>query len=468
MANKTFPLTIKISAALSNALRGFTKLQTSLKNISKAANDLGKSLSVKVTAPILGIGAASLRSAANIETVSVAFESLTGSAEQAEKTVKSLIEFTAKTPFQLDQVAGASRQLLAAGVSTEDIQSKLLILGDIAAGANIPLNDMAAIFVKIKNKQKAQAEEINQLSERGIPIIQALAKEMGVAEKEIFGLGSKGKISFELIERALSNMRSEGGIFANQMERQSRTLAGIFSTLKDNISLAGAELGNAIVQTTSMKDSMNGLIKTIQDLTVWFKGLSPEMQNFIVTSALVVAALGPLLFLFGQLGFAIIGITNAAIVLTPVIMAVGKALLFLAANPIGLVITGIGLLIYNFYKLTEVAGSVKRALMATFLGLGSLIVNTVLYPIQSMLKAIISALETVGITVPDVAKKVANFNFDDYASRALSSDTTVAGPALNGRLDVNFNNAPQGTRVLTQSTGALDINTDVGLQLARP
>ena len=165
-------------------------------------------------------------------------------AEKAAEMVAKLNEFTAKTPFQLEQVATVGRQLLAAGVPVEDVTAKLKILGDIASAANIPLTDMGAIFAKSKNLGKAMAEEINQLAGRGIPIIRILSKQLNVNESDIMDLASKSKISFKLIEQAMIDMTKKGGFAHRAMINQSKTLTGTISTLKDNFVLTTAAIGD--------------------------------------------------------------------------------------------------------------------------------------------------------------------------------------------------------------------------------
>lgn len=202
-----------------------------------------------VATGIAGIGKAAIESAAKMETLETSFKALTGSAALASQTMRDLTEFTAKTPFQLEQVAGASRQLLAAGVSTRELQDELRVLGDLAAVTNVPLTDMAQIYSKAMNKGKLQAEELNQLSERGIPIMKELSDMYGVTKQEIFDMASKGKIGFEDLQRAMKNMTSEGGIANNAMKALSETSAGLYSTFKDNLNLTLAKLGDKILPT---------------------------------------------------------------------------------------------------------------------------------------------------------------------------------------------------------------------------
>jgi len=244
---------------------------------SKSINKIGKAF-LQLGAVIAGLrifgtfAKSVLQATANIESLGVAFESILGSVSKADALVARLEDFSARTPFQLEGIAKASRQLLAAGVPVKNITNQLKILGDIASGANIPLNDMASIFSKVKNKGKAMTEELLQLSDRGIPIIQILADKLDVSKDAIFKMGEQSEISFDIIVEAFQEMSGEGGIFFDQMTKQSETLQGKWSTLTDNIVLMQAELGKLFAK--DIKDGLDLMIKMAQETRALIKEFS--------------------------------------------------------------------------------------------------------------------------------------------------------------------------------------------------
>ena len=205
-----------------------------------------------------------LKAFGTIEQLQVSFESMLGSGDAAAAMIKRLTEFSAKTPFQLAGIGAATKSLLAFGVEGEDIIGKLQFLGDIAAGTSVPLKDLAQIYGKAMAKGKAQTEELNQLSERGVPILTALvdlAAKYGntISKEDVYRAAEKGQVTFKAIEEALQMMTAEGAIFNRQMERQSETLFGLSSTVKDNVFLAFAELGEQIDKTFDIKGKMRPL-----------------------------------------------------------------------------------------------------------------------------------------------------------------------------------------------------------------
>ena len=75
-------------------------------------------------------------------------------------------------------------------------------------------------------------------------------------------------------------MTAEGGIFNEQMVKQSETMSGLASTVKDNVFLAFAELGEQIEETFKIKDEMRAFIGWLQNLTGALKKPREEQEGF--------------------------------------------------------------------------------------------------------------------------------------------------------------------------------------------
>lgn len=289
-----FDVDNRAKQALEKVGRQMGDLERKTKNLQGTFKTMRNVGAIAFTGIATGIGFAVVE-AAKLETLEVAFTTMIGSAEKAKETIRGLRDFTAKTPFQFDGVAKASRQLLSFGVSSEELQGKLKFLGDIAAGANIPLSDMAAIFGKSKAKGKAMTEELLQLSDRGVPIIAVLAEKMGVAESAIFDMASKGEISFDILQNSLISMSEEGGIFFDLMTKMSGTVAGRFSTLKDNIQILAQSIGTQFLPIVA--DLLEKVMPLVIELGEWVEA-NPELTETILLATLavtgIVAAVGGL------------------------------------------------------------------------------------------------------------------------------------------------------------------------------
>jgi tape measure domain-containing protein len=182
-----------------------------------------------------GLGSKILSAGADAEKAKVQFTTFLGSAEEAGKALREVTEFAASTPFELPEVKKAATQLLAFGISSDELKSKLRSVGDIAAGVGVPFNELADIYGKLKVQGRAYAEDINQLQGRGIPIIQELAKTYGKSTEQIREMVKEGKIGFKEIDAAFTSMTSKGGKFEGMMANLAQTTAGKLSNMSDSI-----------------------------------------------------------------------------------------------------------------------------------------------------------------------------------------------------------------------------------------
>lgn len=241
-----------LDSSIRKAVPGSQMLATGLLAIAAAAGGL----------IIKGISLA-----AELEQTEVAFTTLLGSGEAATKMMKDLQDFAATTPFQFPELANGAKMLAAFGVETEDIIPTMQRLGDVSAGIGAPIGEIAEIYGKAKVQGRLFMEDINQLTGRGIPIIQELAKQFGVTEEEVRSLVSSGQVNFGHLEEAFISLTSEGGKFEGLMAAQSQTLGGLWSTLKDNIGISLASIGKTIVEAFDLKDKMAGWIEGLGKIT---------------------------------------------------------------------------------------------------------------------------------------------------------------------------------------------------------
>lgn len=172
------------------------------------------------------------------ETATTQFGTLLQDMDQGKALIQEITGFSAKTPFANEALRESASLLLAAKVPADEITNRLQTLGDIASGTNKPLKDYAAIFQKVANTDKFGLEQINQLAERGVPIYSALQDTLGVTRGELMDMVSKGKLGFTEMDVALQSLTTGAGMFAGGMAAQSQTVAGLWSTLKDNVGIA--------------------------------------------------------------------------------------------------------------------------------------------------------------------------------------------------------------------------------------
>ena len=314
-------LVVRIGADTRNLNKSLGKVQRNMRSMTSNFTALGNQMTKAITLPILGIGAMAIKSAADLETMEVSFISLTGGVKQAADMMKQLNDFTANTPFQIDAVATAARQLIASGTKISEVNEQLQFLGDIAATSGSSIDEIAAIFSKVNAKGKVELESLNQLAERGIPIFKALSDATGLpAEK----LGA-GAVSVQQFNEVLKSFAKQGGFAEGAMERLSQTTSGKFSTAMDNLKLAGASLVESIMPL------LKQLIDKVTVFAKAFTRLDPKIKTIILMVGGLAAVIGPLLIVLPSLGVALSGAFA------------------IATGPIGLVVAGITAMTLAFF-----------------------------------------------------------------------------------------------------------------------
>ena len=349
-------LVVRIGADTRGLNKSLGKVQRNMRSMTSNFTKLGTSMSKSITLPLLGIAAMAVKSAADLEKMETGFISLAGGAEEAGAMMKQLNDFTAKTPFQIEAVATAARQLIASGTGIGEVNEQLQFLGDIAATTGQPINEIAAIFAKVNAKGKVELENLNQLAERGIPVFKGLADATGLLPSEL----GAGAVTVQQFNDYLKGLSKEGGFAEGAMERLSQTASGKFSTAMDNLKLAGAALAEDLLPVIS------DLLDYVVELSQKFTELSPATKRIILVIGGLAAAIGPLLLVIPSLvsGMSILG--AGFIALKVHVLALNLALL---ANPFvlaGAAIVALGVI------LVSTSGDIKNSRKETNLFIESL------------------------------------------------------------------------------------------------
>lgn len=178
----------------------------------------------------------------NLEQAKNAFTTMLWSSKQAETMLQNLSDFAAKTPFELPEVRQNAKQLLAMGVSAENVIPTLKALGDVASWTGADMSRLAMNYGQVITQGKLTSRELKDFQVNGVPILDELAKNAGKSKEEIQNMISSGQISANDVTRAFETMTSEGGKFADMMATQSSTLSGQWSNFQDQLSQIGEKI----------------------------------------------------------------------------------------------------------------------------------------------------------------------------------------------------------------------------------
>lgn len=307
-----------------------------IKNAGEKLTDVGKELTTKVTAPLVGLGAIGVNYNAQMEQYRVMFTTLTGSAEDADKIISQLQSDAQKSPFDSSTLIKANQYLISAGVEADQAREDILNLGNAIAatgGGSAELERMSANLQQIKNIGKASSMDIKQFANAGINIYGLLAQATGKTVEQV----KEMDVTYEQLSYALAMASQEGGIYYQAMENQSQTMTGSLNALKQSITMLLGQITEAAMPII-MK-----VIGAIQNVVNWFMSLDESQKKMILTIAAVIAAIGPALAILGQV----------LVLIGSLVVAIGGVIgvISLIPSPITIIVALITAMIVIFNKL---------------------------------------------------------------------------------------------------------------------
>lgn len=277
----------------------------------------------------------------------IAFETILGSGSKAKALMNQLVDTAARTPFDLMGVANSAKQLLAYGIAAEDVNDTLVRLGNIASGLSIPLQDIAYLYGTTMTQGRLYAQDLNQFTGRGIPMVKELAKILGVAESQVKTLVSEGKVGFPEVQQVIQNLTNEGGMFFNLMEKQSKSLTGMIANLGDAWDSALNKLGEdnqdvfaaGISGATYLVEHLDDILRIVKAITVAYG----SYKAAIVLNTLATKGYTGVAILDNTVRQAKIALLKVEAVATQGVTAATKALwATMKANPVGWIISLLG------------------------------------------------------------------------------------------------------------------------------
>lgn len=264
-ASEVSKLTDTTSKAISSLGSGFSKA--------------GTVLTAAITAPlaIAGVKAArwASQTAANAEQVDIAFNTMLGP-ERAKKMIADLVEFAKTTPFEMAGLNKATQQMLAYGFAANDVIPMLTDIGNATAALGAGQQGIDAItraLGQMHGKGVAASQEMMQLTEIGIPAWDYLAKALHTNVAGAMEMVTKRAVSADVAIAAIrAGMQ---GDFGGLMIKQSRTLTGVLSNLKDAASATIMKL----YQTDAYKKMTDALSKLANPMQKLIESLMPLFER---------------------------------------------------------------------------------------------------------------------------------------------------------------------------------------------
>lgn len=252
--------TTAFSKATDGLIKGVTEKLEKIGNVFMGAVGIGAGLR-----SLADSFSAFTAPAAELENVATSLGVVMGNAEAAERLTGSLERLATNGVVSFDELHRSARALTNVFQDDAVISHYVSRMADIAAGADIPASRLAELVARMEDVGKA---ELTELSNKGVPIYEALEEVMGKSRDEVVKLGNEGKVSCSAYLAALEKLTDEGGRYHQTNSKMSNTTKGSWDTLKASINECKAVLGEPMNDT---------LRPVLQDLATWIQNNKEEI-----------------------------------------------------------------------------------------------------------------------------------------------------------------------------------------------
>lgn len=361
---KTIALELKVLAddynnKLRSAQREAREFEKTIKPVTTALNDLsrtmtsaGRVLTVGLTAPIAAIAGVGVAFNAMKEQAQTAFTTMLGSGQKATVFLEDLKNFAARTPFEFPDLVRASQRLMAMGFAAKDVKPLLSSVGDAVAGLGggaAEIDRVTLALGQMQGRGRVATQEMNQLTEVGIPAWKILADGIGVTEAKLRDMVEKGAVpAGKSIDVLVAGMTRQ---FGGMMDKQADSFNGLISTIKDESRFLAGELTEGLFG--AIKGPTKAFADMLHNIRESTSGWSDETKAAVTVLGGLTAAAGPALLITGTLAGSVNNLMLAYKALQPVLAtsqlsfaSIGAALTGPIGITVGLAAAGAALLYF--------------------------------------------------------------------------------------------------------------------------
>jgi len=227
--------------------------------------DLGNAAKFGVTA-LAGLGAAgaagvgalvvsSSQAAMNMESLTMQFEVLTGSAEEAASLMRTFRDEAVKSPLSAKDYADAAQGFMSYGLAAKDVLPTLKMVGDVSMGNSKKFELLSYAMAQVFSNKTLKGDDLRQFVAQGFNPLAVISERTGKSMEVLREEMEKHQITYAMVEQSLKDVTSEGGRFYKAIEKGADTTEGKMAKVKDSILSLQIALGTGFNE--GLKDALD-------------------------------------------------------------------------------------------------------------------------------------------------------------------------------------------------------------------
>lgn len=333
--------------------------ERSLRRAGDRLTKVGNEMMTGLTLPLGLFGASAIKAAGDLESLTLALQSQTGSAAKASEELQKLTEVSRNPGLGLEQSVRASIRLQSVGIAADEARGIITQLGNAIASTGGTAQEFDSVtrqFSQMISKGKLLQEDISIISENMPVVSQLMQKAFGTSNVEALrdmGIGAKEFVT--QITAAASELPRVGGGIKNNL-----------ANVIDELQISLGRVGIAIEKAFNVTGNLTNFAVWIGDVAAAFSSLNPAVQSAILYFGAFLVAIGPIAKLIGNIQL----VSSLLVSGWASLVAGGKALIasvlslrsaILALNVATQAFIGIGLAVAVF-MLADYFGAFNREL----------------------------------------------------------------------------------------------------------
>ena len=300
-------LSIKIRADATPFERSLKTIGRNITAFSQKSLAVGRGISLGFTAPLMAIGATAVNAAADFDSLERALSGIMGGANAAAGEMVKLKEAAKLPGLGFEEAVRGSVNLQAVGLTAEEARKTLIGFGTAIAASGGGAVNLASV-----TKQLTQMISKNRILQEDFGILQENVPLIGDALEKAFGTRNIEKVRATGIAAEDFNMRLVGAL--QTLPAVIAATGGLRNNLdnfKDSLKFAQVELGKAILKNIDLEGVLKSITNRIENLLIFWGGLSEGTKELIVITAKYIAIGGALAWVIGQIMSAVGTLTMA-------------------------------------------------------------------------------------------------------------------------------------------------------------
>ena len=191
---------------------------------------------------VLSAGTNLIKLGAQAESTRERFLALSETIDDGRRRFEEFADFADDRGIQFRGLIEAANQLRVVGFAGEELDTFIRQIGIVAGDSIERVQRITRALGQMRAFGRVALEELNQLTEAGVPIVAALADELQVDEGQVRGLIELGRIDFADVTNSFAALADESGVFFAASEAQSETLQASFNRLSNALFMFADEL----------------------------------------------------------------------------------------------------------------------------------------------------------------------------------------------------------------------------------